>query len=361
MSTKRFFFSVALSSLAVAAETPAPTAAGAVDPNRTVQGTSRAEFRETLHAKADPSLPAYAPSPSVSGNLIVMGTDTMADLMKIWIADFTRLHPQVAFHLEAKGSLTGAAPLTESRSDLATFSREMFPSEVAAFKAAHGYAPLAIRVALGGYRAPDRTGISVFFVHKSNPIARLTLAQLAAIYSDAPGREPITTWGQLGLGGDWANREVHPVGIAMPDGTANFIRHFVCGDADFAARVRPEKAGLPVKASVRILADIASDPGAIGYVTLLYENPGTKKIAIAATADGPAYEGTFDEVASARYPLTRFVYLYANRAPGKKLAPKTEEFLRYVLSLDGQRGVEQEGLFLPLPPPLLEAELAKLN
>lgn len=359
MPAKFLLPALLLSSLALAVETPAPSAVS--DPNRTVQGTSRAEFRETLHARADPALPAYARAMEVSGTLTVMGTDTMADLMNIWIGEFTRLHPQIAFHLEAKGSLTGAAPLAEDRTDLATFSREMFPHEVELFKAKHGYAPLAFRVALGAYRAPDRTGISVFFVNKANPITRLSLAQLAAIYSASPGRTPITTWGQLGLTGEWADREIEPVGIAMPDGTANFIRHFVCGDTEFTGRLKAERAGLPVKASVRILADIAKNPGAIGYVTLLYENPGTKPVAVAATEDGPAYAGTFDEVATARYPLTRFVYLYANRAPGKPLPPKIEAFLRYVLSLEGQRGVEREGLFLPLPPRLLEPELLKLN
>ncbi len=356
MPVKLFILSAACAIGALASEAP-----GAADPNRTVQGGPRSEFRETLHAQADKNIPAYQPAQTPSGNLIVKGTDTMVDLMKIWIAGFNAVQPRVEIDLEAKGSLTGAAPLTAGQSDLATFSREMFPSEVATFRAKYGYAPLAIRVALGGYRAPDRTTISVFFVNKTNPITQLTMAQLAAIYSDAPGRESITTWGQLGLTGQWAAREVHPIGITMPDGTANFIRHFVCNDAEFTSRLRGEKAGLPVKASVRILADIAADPGAIGYVTLLYENPGTKKIALAPTANGPAYEGTFDEVAAAKYPLTRFVYLYANRAPGKKLAPKVEEFLRYVLSLDGQQGVEQEGLFLPLPVRLVEAELRKLN
>src|SRR5258708_15325868 len=173
---------VALAGRIGAAESP-PSAP--VDPNRTVQGGSRAEFRETLHARADPGLPAYVPAHGVTEKLVVMGTDTMADLMNLWIAGFRRFHPQADFLLEAKGSLTGAAPLTEGRSDLATFSREMFPSEVEAFKAAHGYAPLQICVALGGYRAPDRTGISVFFVNKNNPIASLTLAQLTPIFSTA--------------------------------------------------------------------------------------------------------------------------------------------------------------------------------
>ena len=80
-----------------------------------------------------------------------------------------------------------------------------------------------------------------------------------------------------------------------------------------------------------------------------------------APADKANAVTTFDEVAAARYPLTRFVYLYVNRTPGKSLPPKIEESLRYVLSLEGQRGVEREGLFLPLPPPLLASELLNLN
>jgi phosphate transport system substrate-binding protein len=335
--------------------------ASAADPNRTVQGGSRAEFRETLHTRADPLIPSFRAQSLAPSRLRVKGTDTMADLMKIWMAGFTRIYPQVRIELEAKGSLTGAAPLTAGESDLATFSREMFPSEVAAFQAAHGYPPLAIKVALGAFRAPDRTGISVFFVNRENPIASLTLDQLAAIYCQVPGQSPILKWGQLGLRGAWADRLIEPIGISMPDGTANFIRHYVGRDTDFNGRVKGERAGLPVKASVRILADIARNPGAIGYVTLLYENAGTKPIAIARTAGGPAYRGTFEEVADARYPLTRFVYLYVNRAPGKKLDPKCEAFLRYVLSREGQRGVEQEGLFLPLPARLVSEELGKLK
>lgn len=334
---------------------------GAADPNRTVQGSGRNDYHESLRSLADPAIPPYQRGAEATGTLTIMGTDTMVNLMNIWMTGFCHLQPKIAFHLEAKGSLTGAPPLIEGRSDLATFSREMFPSEVEAFRAKYGYAPLAIRVALGGWRAPDRTGISVFFVHRDNPITRLTMEQLSAIYGTVPGRPPITVWGQLGLTGKWAEREIHPVGIAMPDGTANFIRHFVCEDTDFTSRLVGEKTGLPVKASVRILADIAHDPGAIGYVSLLYENPATKPIAIARTADGPDYHGSFDETASAQYPLTRFVYLYVNRTPGKKIEPKIEEFLHYVLSLEGQQGVQAEGLFLPLPTALVATERAKLD
>ena len=331
------------------------------DPNRTVQGGARDEFRETLHAKADASLPAYHPVSELAGSLAAKGTDTMKDLMEIWIQRFTGLYPRVKMDLEAKGSMTGAAPLTEGRSQLATFSREMLPFEVENFRSRHGYEPLAIRVALGGYRAPDRTGCSVFFVNKDNPITQLTVEQLGAIYSSAPGRKDITTWGQLGLTGEWANREIHPVGIAMPDGTAYYIQKFVCGGAEFKSTMKGEKAGQPVKSSVRILADIAGDPGAIGYASLLYENPGTKRISIGQSESGPYYEGTFEEVASAAYPLTRFVYIVIDRPPGQAVKPEIKEFLKYILSLDGQRGVEKEGLFLPLPPRLVAQELAKLE
>jgi len=351
------FLLAALATVTAAAESPPPSA----DPNRTVQGGARNAYRETLQAHADRSLPKFVPTPGAAGRLTIMGTDTMSDLVNFWMAGYKRVHPEADFVFEAKGSLTGAAPLTEGRSDLATFSREMFPAEVEAFRKRYGYEPLAIRVALGGWRAPDRTGISVFFVHRDNPVARLTLDQLTRMYCIVRGREPITTWGQLGLTGEWARREVHPVGISMPDGTANAMRHSLCADADFTARLKGERSGLPVKSSVRILADIAADPGAVGYASLLYENPGTRKVAVARNDSGPDYVGSFDETASAQYPFTRFVYLYVNRAPGKPLEPKVAEFLRYVLSLEGQIGVEQEGLFLPLPAELLQAEQAKLR
>src|SRR2546423_4567017 len=100
-----------LTALAARSETSAGD-----DPNRTVQGGSRAEFRETLHAKADSALPAFVPAADLAGKLTVMGTDTMADLMSIWIAGFSRFQPAIGFQLEAKGSLTGALPLTEGRS-----------------------------------------------------------------------------------------------------------------------------------------------------------------------------------------------------------------------------------------------------
>ncbi len=340
-----------------AAEPPA----GSSDPNRTVLGTARDEYQEVLHAHADRNLPRFVPTLGAAGHLVIMGTNTMPDLVNLWTAGYRKFHPQATFQTEAKGSLTGAAPLTEGRSDLATFSREMFPSEVDAFRKKHGYAPLRIRVALGGWRAPDRTGISAIYVHRDNPITRLTLDQLARMFCLMPGREPITTWGQLGLTGEWVARQVQPIGIAMPDGTATFFQHVVCQDADFAPRMRGEGTGQPVKTSVRILSAIAADPGAVGYASLLYENPGARKIAIARTDAGPDYIGSFDETASAQYPLTRFVYLYVNRAPGKPLEPKVAEFLRYVLSLEGQIDVEREGLFLPLPPELLLAEQAKLR
>ena len=102
-------------------------------------------------------------------------------------------------------------------------------------------------------------------------------------------------------------------------------------------------------------------PNAIGYAGFHNRQPGTHPLLAAETAAGPYYTGTFDEVRTATYPLTRFVYIYVDRPPNAPLAPPVHEFLSYILSLEGQRAVEQEGIFMPLPATLAAEQRAKLE
>ena len=334
------------------------------DPNVTVQGGTPEEFHETFVAKADPALPAYKPTGDLSGKIVSIGTDSFEDLMKNWTEGFRLVQPKVAIQSETKGSMTGAPALTEGRAQLAPESREMSPEEIAGFKQRHGYEPLAIKVALGSYRTPERSGVLAVYVNHKNPIARATLAQLGAIFSDTydpahPGG--YTKWGQLGLTGEWADRAIHVVGVKLPDGNATFMRHVVCADHDLRSEQKFEGIGPATKVWVRILADVAADPGAIGYASFLYPNTGVKRLAVAETAAGPYYDGQFEDVISARYPLTRFVYIYLDRRPGQPLQPEVREFMRYVLSREGQTSVEKDVGFMPIPANVALQELAKLD
>ena len=311
-------------------------------------------------AIADSDAPAYKPDPALAGQLHLVGTDTMKDLLDAWVTDFTAVQPNVAIDVEAKGALTAAPALTGGTADIAPLSREMTPIEIDRFKAKYGYEPTPIRVGLGSYNTSGKTVALALFVNQANPLRQLNFTQLDAIFCSSLRRgasRQITRWGQLGLTGEWENREIHLVGVKVPDGISNFIRLRLCDGGTFRAGIHEENTGGTVNVLDRIVSLIAADPAAIGYGGFDNLKPGTRQLAIAEDSHGPYLRGTFDEVASARYPLTRYIYLYVNLPPGKPLAPATLRFLSYVLSREGQSAVERDGTLLPLPDGDLKSQI----
>jgi phosphate transport system substrate-binding protein len=342
---------------------------GALDPRSSVAGQTpqQSVFRESLRAKADPRIPFYKPVEALSGDLTTIGSEWMDDLMKFWLAGFTRLYPNV--HINSLKRVTvgamGVEPaLTEGKIQLAPASRELLPFEVEHFKQKFGYAPLEIRVGLGSYRAPDRLKALAIYVNASNPIKELTLAQLDAIYCSTRKRgykDDIFTWGQLGLMGEWADREILPVGTQQPEGTGNYLRVQGCLNGEFKKNFHLLKPAPPASGLDRIVKIVAANPSAIGYGGFANIKPGSKAIALAEKEGGPYFTGTFEEVTSGKYPLARYIYITVNRAPGTQLDPMVKEFLKYVLSLEGQQIVEKDDAMLPLPAEAVEQERAKLN
>lgn len=333
----------------------------------TTAHSQQTKFRESLRAKADAGIPSYKPVENLSGELVTIGSEWMDDLMTSWSKDFSRLYPNVNINSVKRvtvGAMGVEPALTEGRIQLAPASREFMPVEIERFKKKFGYEPLAIKVALGSYRAPDRSRAITYYVNERNPIKQLTLAQLDAIYCSTRKRgekEDIFTWGQLGLTGEWAEREILPLGLQQPEGTGDYLRLQVCRDGEYKKGIHALKTGLPVSGLDRIVSIVSVNPSAIGYAGFANRKPGTKAVAIAESKEGPYFTGNFEDVASGKYPLTRFVYIYVNRPAGAPLDPNVKEFLKYVLSLEGQRAVENDDAMLPLPAHLSAQELAKLN
>lgn len=333
--------------------------------SRTANAQEVSVAKEVLTSAADPSLPPYKAAAPIRAHLVSFGTNTMDDLMKLWIAGFQIEQPGVVIDLQSKASISVPAALTAGAAQLAPpLSRELNPAEVEAFRARRGYPPIEIAVALGSYRTPTRTVALTFYVNDANPIQRLTLTQLDAIWCTTLRRgepAPITTWGQLCLTGEWKDKPIHLIGVQPPDGVPNFISRRVCNNGTLRDGIFGEKNGEPRSVLTRIVDDVAKDPAAIGYAGFHNRQPNTHPLLIADVARGPYMSGSFDEVRSARYPLTRFVYIYVDRDPAHPLLPGVREFLRYVLSLEGQRKVEEEGIFMPLPSSIASRERAKLN
>ncbi len=309
-------------------------------------------------------LPSYQPVPGLNGLLHSVGADTMDEIVFDWIRAFRRLHPGLGMTMEARASLTAAPALTSGLADVAPVARELLPSEMAAFEQKFGYKPLAIRVAGGSYATQGRTHALAVIVHKDNPLARISLAQLDAIYSTTRKRghpEALITWGQLGLTGEWADRPITAYGLRRPNGIVNFFQAKVMLGGEFRANINERMGTGYIEAFDAVMQSVAADPAGIAYARFDPAQPAVKALAVSAEPGGPFVAGTFENVRNQSYPLARTVHVYVNRAPGRPLDPRVREFLRFALSREGQRIVAGDGDFLPLPPRLIREELAKLE
>ena len=322
------------------------------------------KFNETLHAKARTDLPNYKKIDELSGTIRSVGADTMEDLMKLWIADFRMIYPDVRFEMQAKASGTAAPALTDASADIGPVAREMLPNEIAPFREKYGYEPFAIRVAGGSYRTPGKTHAIVFVVNTKNPVNNVTLAQLDAIYSKTRkrGYKEVNTWGDVGAtGGDFADKPIHLWGLIQPNGIAHFLDERVLENGEYKDGITQKTTVGNLPALDAIAQGVAADPYAIGYTGLTSLTNGTKALAVANQETGPFYKGTFQEVVDQDYPLSRVIYIYLNRKPNEPLDPKIREFLKFILSAQGQQDVAKEGIFLPLTPQIVNEELQKVH
>jgi ABC-type phosphate transport system substrate-binding protein len=304
-------------------------------------------------AQLDPALPVYRAKTRVSGAIRSVGSDGMKTLMDRWMRDFHRLQPgvQPGSRWEHLGTLNGFHALIANETDLAPMGRELWPAELAAYEATqHRAAPLEIRVARGGFNTPQRTTAQAVFVHQDNPLTRISVTQLAAILGNP---QTVTRWGQLGAGGAWADR---PITIYMPPRVAPNATSMQIMALKGGAWSPVVREGTIAETA----AAIARDPGAIGFGGFEEGGPGIKTLAVAREDGGTYYEGNAANASSGRYPLTRYMYIRINCNPGEALPPHIKEFLRYILSRDGQEPILYSGYF-PLTAAEVMEELAKLD
>ncbi len=224
----------------------------------------------------------------------------------------------------------------------------MRSTEVDQFEQKYGFKPLQFRTSY------DALAV---YVNKDNPIEKLTLAQVDAVFSKTRRRgakSNITTWGQLGLTGDWASRPISIYGRNSASGTYGFFKEHALNNGDYKDQVK-EQPG-----SASVVQGVTGDRFGIGYSGIGYRTSGVKVVSL-AEAEGKEYSsGSYDDVKTGKYPLNRFLFLYVNQAPGKPADPLVREFLKLIFSREGQEVVLKDG-YLPLPAELVKQELAKIR
>jgi phosphate transport system substrate-binding protein len=297
--------------------------------------------------KVDPALPSYQRVSGVSGSLSSVGSDTMNNMMTLWAETFRKMYPNVKVQVEGKGSSTAPPALIAGTSQFGPMSRAMRSTEIDQFEQRYGYKPTELRTSY------DALAV---YVHRDNPIQKLTLAQVEAVFGKSRKRgykENIATWGQLGLTGDWENRPLSLYGRNSASGTYGFFKEHTLKNGDYKNTVK-EQPG-----SASVVQGVTEDRFGIGYSGIGYRTSGVKAVALAETAKGPYSDGKYEDVTGGKYPLWRYLYIYVNKAPGKPLDPIVAEFVKLMYSKEGQEVAVKDG-YMPLPAALAKAELDRI-
>lgn len=320
----------------------------------------------------DPEIAPYRAGPTVAGELRAWGYRSFKETFALWTERFGVHFPGIRPSAQLfPGTSPGNAALMTGVAELALFGREIRPNEVVSFGRVFPYEQTAVRVAGGAFDTPNKTPAIGVYVHRENPLAKLSLTQLDAIYSAERlrgGAAAITKWGQLGLTGEWAEKPITVYGIPKPFGTAEFVRIRVFNDATWAAHVRLPP-GSPTKLAITageefyeaMIKALEADRHAIGFLIGHYATPNVKPLALAEQDGGPWFDYTRANVITRDYPLSRLVYIIVNKDPAKPWDPRVREFLSFVLSREGQQAVVDAGVFTPLPESVLKVERAKLE
>ncbi|MBE0369408.1 PstS family phosphate ABC transporter substrate-binding protein [Pseudoalteromonas aurantia] len=301
----------------------------------------------TQASALDKNLVEYNKTSGISGNFSSVGSDTLANMMTFWAEEYKRIYPNVNIQIQAAGSSTAPPALTEATSNFGPMSRKMKSKEIEAFEKRYGYKPTEVRVAI------DALAV---FVHKDNPIEGLRIDQVDAIFSSTRkcgATDEVKRWSDVGLAGDWAAKDVQLYGRNSVSGTYGYFKKKALCKGDFRNNVN-EQPG-----SASVVQSISSSVNAIGYSGIGYKTSGVRTVPLAKKGNS-FVDATLENVAKGKYPLSRFLYVYVNKHPNKALSPIEAEFLKMVLSKDGQKIVEKDG-YVPLSSKMATVELKKLG
>jgi phosphate transport system substrate-binding protein len=327
------------------------------------------------------ALPSYQPRAPIHGTIRSWGHGFLRPMMKLWEEGFQKYHPGVRFEDRLVTSAAAIAGLYTQRADLGVLAREITPPEVAAYQKMAGQKLTPITVLTGSYGNQDKIMALGIFVNEANPVTQLTFTQLDAIWGAEHKRgakENLRSWDQLGLTGEWRGREIHPYsGLAFEAPAYYFSQTVMQGSVLWNDTLRqfenvedeipshgnekvPPQITRQADAYQQVVDAVGADVAGIGLAGAGYRSAHVKLVALARAEGEPFVAPTKETVANLTYPLARPVRFYINDGPAIPADPNVVEFLRYVLSREGQQQVAREGDFLPLTPATAWEELEKL-
>jgi phosphate transport system substrate-binding protein len=312
------------------------------------------------------SLRPFHPGLSMPGTIRCWGSPQMAPLLSLWEEDFRRFHPEITFANNLKSTVSAIAGVYTGVADVGVLGRTIWPTETMAYQTVTGRSPIGIEVATGSFDEPKATFALGVFVHRTNPLTRLTTSQLEAILrEDIP--DPIRKWSQLGLAEPLGSHSITPYIFDRENDKIIFLENAILhGSHHLNRAVREFENSMSsnrgsIDAGEAIFSALGHDPDGIAISNTHYANSDVKLIALATTSEGPYILPTRVTVQDHTYPLTRTVAIYPARTPDGRISPLAAEFLRYILSREGQAEVTAEAEYLPLSPALAQVNLDRLK
>jgi len=301
----------------------------------------------TATVSVDADIPHYKSVSGISGNLSSVGSDTLANLMTLWAETFKRSYPNVNIQIQAAGSSTAPPALTEATSNFGPMSRKMKSKEIASFEDRYGYKPTAIPVAI------DALAV---YVNKDNPVKGMSIPDVDSVFSSTRkcgGDKDITKWGGLGLTGSWKNKDIQIYGRNSVSGTYGYFKKKGLCKGDYKNNVN-EQPG-----SASVVQSVSTSVNGIGYSGIGYKTSGVRAVPLTKKSGGEYIDATPENAVSGAYPLSRFLYVYVNKHPNKELSPLDKEFVKLILSQEGQEVVIKDG-YIPLPAKVVKKYLDSL-
>ncbi len=320
-------------------------------------------------------LPAYQPQAAPPGVIRLWGHGSfsrpfMRLLVARWARGFARFHPDITIREETYGTSSAIPALALGAGDLAILGEEILPEAVDTFRRVKPYDPFGVEIANGSVDVRNFDYAQMFFVHKDNLLAQLTLPQLDAVFGaehrrGAPAN--IRTWGQLGLKGEWADQPIIPYGWRTDDSFGFYLEQTLLAGShrwnralrEFRHINRPD--GTIYDHGQQALDALAHDRSGIAVSNIRYAGPDVKALAVAEREGAPYVPVTAQTLIDHTYPLSRTIPAFLDRVPGQPVEPKVREFLRYILSREGQQDIVDDGRYLPLNPASVAAQLKKLE
>ena len=298
--------------------------------------------------KVDEKLPDYKTVSGVSGTIKSVGSDTLNNLMTLWAEKFKEKYPSVQVEIEGKGSSTAPPALIAGASNFGPMSRPMKDQEADEFEKKFGYKPVAVKTSI------DMVAV---YVNKDNPIGNqgLSLQQVDAIFSatrKGGHSSDISTWGEAGVQGTWANSPISLYGRNSASGTYGFFKKHALYKGDYKDSVK-EQPG-----SSSVVQGIASDKNGVGYSGIGYKTADVAAVPLAKKHGDKPVPASAATVAD--YPLARFLLVYVNKQPGKDLDPLRREFIKLIFSKEGQEVVVKDG-YLPVTYEIAKQTLAEVG